>query len=50
MRPFPFDVMPRFADKVHDNARVPCKDDLFNQSKLVLALLCNNFRVFLLVV
>lgn len=48
MRPFPFDVMLRFADNVHDNTRVPCKDGLFNQSPLVLALLCNNLRVFLL--
>lgn len=42
MKPFPFDGMLRFADNVHGNTSVPCKDDLFNQSHLVLALLCNN--------
>lgn len=47
MRPFPFDVMFRFADNVHDNTCVLGKDDLLNQSHLVLALLCSNFRVFL---
>lgn len=47
MRPFPFDVMLRFADNVHGNTHVPWKDGVFNQSHLVLALLCNNLRVFL---
>ena len=47
MRPFPSDVILRFADNVHDNACVPSKDDLLNQSHLVLALLCNNVRVLL---
>lgn len=40
MRLFPFDVMLRFTDSVHNNTCVSGKDELFNQSHLMLAPYC----------